>query len=100
MIKALMIITMVSGAEYTAQLPSMDECAKQKEAVVSQNDVASAACIPRTEKSNSFDKMKMMMSMFKQVIEDLETRHNKKCGPWGDPERDGFHWTPSELCGK
>jgi hypothetical protein len=49
MIKALMIITMVSGTEYTAKLPSMDECLKEVTPVESQVDVKSAACIPRTD---------------------------------------------------
>ena len=100
MIKALMVITMVSGSEYTAKLPSMEECLKQAKPVVEQNDVESAACIPRSEQSNSFDKMKVMMNMFKQLVRDLEADQDKKCGPWDELERDGFHWTPSELCGR
>jgi len=51
MIKALMIITMVSGTEYTAKLPNMDECLKEVAPVESQVDVKSAACIPRTDNS-------------------------------------------------
>ena len=51
MLKALMIITMVSGGEYTAKLPSMDQCLKEVTPVESQVDVKSASCIPRTEES-------------------------------------------------
>ena len=51
MIKALMIITMVSGTEYTAKLPNMNECLKEVAPVESQVDVKSAACIPRTDNS-------------------------------------------------
>ena len=101
MIKALMVITMVSGSEYTAKLPSMEECLKQVKPVVEQVDVESAACIPRSEQSNSFDKMKVMMNMFKQLVRDLEADQDKKCDPWGEPkfQKDGFHWEPSERCG-
>ena len=49
MLKAMMIITMVSGATYEVKLPSMEPCMAQRTPVESQNDVASAACIPRTE---------------------------------------------------
>ena len=49
MLKALMIITMVSGATYEVKLPSMEQCMAQKTPVESQNDVTSAACIPRTD---------------------------------------------------
>lgn len=74
MIKALMIITMVSGTEYTAQLPSMDVCMKEKAAVISQNDVKSAACIPSAEQTNSMDKFKEMMNVFRNLIDDMEQR--------------------------
>ena len=43
MIKALMIITMVSGATYEVKLPSMEQCVAQKTLSESQNDVASTA---------------------------------------------------------
>ena len=64
MIKALMVITMVSGSEYTAKLPSMDECLKQVNPVVQQNDVESAACIPRSDNTlEAKEKMKSFFSM-------------------------------------
>ena len=100
MLKAMMIITMVSGATYEVKLPTMEQCMAQRSPVESQSDVTSAACIPRSEQSNSFDKMKVMMNMFKQLVRDLEADQNKKCGPWDELERDGFHWAPSELCGQ
>ena len=49
MLKAMMIITMVTGATYEVKLPSMEQCMAQRSPVESQNDVASAACIPRTD---------------------------------------------------
>lgn len=74
MIKALMIITMVSGAEYTAQLPSMDVCMNEKAVVLSQNDVRSAACIPSAEQTTSMDKFKEMMNMFQRLVDDMQQR--------------------------
>lgn len=74
MIKALMIITMVSGAEYHAQLPSMDVCMNEKAAVLSQNDVKSAACIPSAEQTTSMDKFKEMMKMFQNLVDDMQQR--------------------------
>jgi len=49
MIKALMIITMVSGGEYRANLPSMNQCLEESDTVESQNNVESVSCIPRWE---------------------------------------------------
>ena len=45
MLKAMMIITMVSGATYEVKLPSMEQCMAQKTPVESQNDVTSAGCM-------------------------------------------------------
>ena len=64
MIKALMIITMVSGAEYTAKLPTMEQCMKETVRVEKQNDVKSASCIPRTENRVAADVFSQFMDMF------------------------------------
>ena len=49
MLKAMMIITMVSGATYEVKLPTMEQCMAQRSPVEGQSDVASTACIPRTD---------------------------------------------------
>lgn len=98
MIKALMVITMVSGTTYEVKLPSMQTCQAERTPVEVQADVASTACIPFTEESNSFDKMKVMMNLFKEMVDDLEARQ-KKCGSWDQSERDGDHWSAAQKCG-
>ena len=47
MLKAMMIITMVSGATYEVKLPTMEQCMAQRSPVEGQSDVASG--IPRTD---------------------------------------------------
>ena len=47
MVKALMIVMMVSGAEYANELPSMEACMQMKETVVAQEQVEDATCLPR-----------------------------------------------------
>ena len=64
MIKALMVITMVSGATYEVKLPTMEQCMSQRSPVESQNDVASTACIPRTEDRVSPELLSQFMDMF------------------------------------
>ena len=51
MLKAMMIITMVSGATYEVKLPTMEQCMAQRSPVEGQSDVASTACIPRTDEN-------------------------------------------------
>ena len=81
MLKALMIITMVSGATYEVKLPSMEQCMAQRTPVESQNDVASAACIPRTD-----DRMPAeIFSQFMDVFMMLNNRES--CGDYYPPEQ-------------
>ena len=64
MIKALMVITMVTGATYEVKLPSMEQCLAERAPVESQNDVASTACIPRTEDRVPSELLSQFMDMF------------------------------------
>ena len=43
MLKAMMIITMVSGATYEVKLPTMEQCMAQRSPVEGQSDVASTS---------------------------------------------------------
>ena len=57
MVKALMIVMMVSGAEYANELPSMEACMQMKETVVAQEQVEDATCLPRMSGSQKFREM-------------------------------------------
>ena len=72
MLKAMMIITMVSGATYEVKLPSMEQCMAQKTPVESQNDVTSAACIPRTDDRMPADIFSQFMDMFMVLSDQKE----------------------------
>ena len=85
MIKALMVITMVSGGEYTAKLPNMEQCMKEIAPVESQRDVKSAACIPRTEDRLPTEVFSHIMDLFFA----LEEQRQWPC------ERPNF-WKPGE----
>jgi len=89
MIKALMIITMVSGTEYTAKLPSMDQCLKEATPVESQVDVKSASCIPRTEGKVPTEIVSQFFDTFLMMSEQKK---------WGEPCFKGSpnYWEPSE----
>ena len=81
MLKALMIITMVSGATYEVKLPSMEQCMAQRTPVESQNDVASAACIPRTDD-------RMPAEIFSQFMDTFMMLNNREpCGDYYPPEQ-------------
>jgi hypothetical protein len=69
MIKALMVITMVSGTTYEVKLPSMQVCMAERTPVEVQADVASTACIPRTDNS---DVPKQLFGRWLDVVLQLE----------------------------
>jgi len=72
MIKALMVITMVSGATYEVKLPTMEKCIAEKAPVTLQNDVKSAACIPRAEEKVPTELLSQFMDMFFMLEEQRQ----------------------------
>ena len=81
MLKAMMIITMVSGVTYEVKLPSMEQCMAQRTPVESQNDVTSAACIPRTDD-------RMPAEIFSQFMDTFMMLNNREpCGDYYPPEQ-------------
>ena len=81
-IKAWMVITMVSGGEYTAKLPSMEQCMKEIVPVESQIDVKSAACIPRTED-------RLPTEVFSQIMDTfLMFNDRDRCGDYYPPREE------------
>ena len=101
MIKALIVITLVSGAEYTAKLPTMEQCMKETVRVEKQNDVKSASCIPRTEDRVAADIFSQFMDMFMMLSAQkegcMENYYPPKEGLFNDElERDGgYRRSPS-----
>ena len=86
MIKALMVITMVSGATYEVNLPSMEQCMAERTPVEVQGDVASTACIPRTEEKVPTEVLSQFMDMFFMLEEQrqFENPCSKNLGKPGE----------------
>ena len=84
MIKALMVITMVTGATYEVKLPSMEQCLAERTPVEWQSDVASTACIPRTEEKVPTEVLSQFMDMFFMLEEQRQ---------WDKPCSQNF-WKP------
>ena len=77
MIKALMVITMVTGTTYEVKLPSMEQGMAERTPVEVQGDVESTACIPRTEDE------KMSRELFNRWLDViLQVQEQKQ---WTEP---------------
>ena len=85
MIKALMVITMVTGATYEVKLPSMEQCLAERAPVESQNDVASTACIPRTEDRVPAELLSQFMDMFFMLEEQRKFDDPSPKNLWQSP---------------
>lgn len=69
MIKALLVVTLMSGAEYAVNMPDMNTCIKNANLVEGQNRDAETICIPQADKSA---KVKDMFTMFGDMVERLQ----------------------------
>jgi len=81
MIKALLVVTLMSGAEYAVNMPDMNTCMENANLVVGQGRGAEAICIPRSDTSA---KVKDMFTMFGDMVERLQENElgtsSRKCG--------------------
>jgi len=68
-IKALLVVTLMSGAEYAVNMPDMNTCIKNANLVEGQNRDAETICIPQADKSA---KVKDMFTMFGDMVERLQ----------------------------
>jgi len=80
-IKALLVVTLMSGAEYAVNMPDMDTCMENAVFVEAQNRGADAICIPRADTSA---KVKDMFTMFGDMVERMQEGElgtsSRKCG--------------------
>ena len=81
MIKALLVVTFMSGAEYAVDMPSMNSCLENAKVVMEQSEMVEAICIPRADKSA---KIKDIFSMFGDMVERIQYNElgtpSGKCG--------------------
>lgn len=81
MIKALLVVTLMSGAEYAVNMPDMDTCLKNAFLVEEQERGAETICIPRADTSA---KVKDMFTMFGDMVERMQEGElgtsSRKCG--------------------
>ena len=87
MLKATMIILIAGLADpQTAEYDSLDACFKAAPAIVAQESVESAACVP-AQKPRTIDLSNAFRSMIDAIREHEET--------WGDPySPKSGHWEP------
>ena len=90
MLKALMIITMISGAEHVVKIPTMEQCMAESVPVKSQNDVASVACVPRTDEPS----VQLPTELFTQFMDLFMMLEEQR--KWGCEERCKNFWKPGE----
>jgi|TARA_R110002073_G_scaffold274041_2_gene437560 hypothetical protein len=93
MLKATMIILIAGLADpQTAEYDSLDACFKAAPAIVAQESVESAACVP-AQKPRSIDlsNFNTMINAFRTMIDAIREHEET----WGDPySPKSGHWEP------
>ena len=78
--KALLIVTTLSGAEYSTPMEDMTSCLNASASIAKQDVGAEALCIPAI-KQDSSEKMKSMFNImmnFVEKMQEMETKYEGK----------------------
>ena len=73
MMKALLVVVTITGAEYNVNMPNMKTCMEQARAVSSQGVRVETLCIPRVDNSA---KVKEVFNLFGSMIQKMQTETN------------------------
>ena len=74
MMKALLIVTALSGADYQVEMPSMESCLKARTSITEQNVNINTLCIPKERDIKINDDYYGFKSSF-----DRETNSRCRC---------------------
>tara|TARA_B100001250_G_scaffold363952_1_gene343635 strand:- start:1318 stop:1584 length:267 start_codon:yes stop_codon:yes gene_type:complete len=78
--KALLIVTTLSGTEYSTPMKDMTSCLDARATIATQDVGAEALCIPAV-KQDSSEKMKSMFNImmnFVKKMQEMETKYEGK----------------------
>ena len=68
MIKAMLIITALGGADYRVEMPSMESCLDARISIEKQDTNVNTLCVPR---ENEAEKVGKFFDMFTSMIERM-----------------------------
>lgn len=69
MIKALLVVSLLSGTEYAIDMPDMNTCLSQAKIVEEQGKDVDVLCIPKADNSA---KMREVFSMFGEMMNRMQ----------------------------
>ena len=70
MIKALLVVMIMTGSEYNVNMPDMETCMEQARIVSSQGIEVQTLCIPRADESA---RVREFFSLFGNMIQEFQT---------------------------
>mgnify|MGYP007131872481 FL=1 len=73
MMKALLVVVTMTGAEYNVNMPNMKTCMEQARVVSSQGVRVETLCIPRVDNSA---KVKEVFNLFGSMIQKMQKETN------------------------
>ena len=69
MIKALLIITALGGADYRVEMPTIEQCLEARKVIASQDMAIRTLCVP---KESDTVKIEKFLSMFSNMVKEMK----------------------------
>ena len=86
MMKALLIVTAASFGSYEVEMPSMAQCLKAKEQVISQSEKVETLCVPTQGLDREADKMERFFGIFMGIVNQLKQMEEQEKFEWKEGE--------------
>ena len=77
MIKALLIVSALGGAEYTTEMPSMESCLNARTQIMEQDNSIKTLCVPSEDER---EKLEEFLLILLNMVDMMKERENDRFG--------------------
>ena len=77
MIKALLIVSALGGAEYTTEMPSMESCLNARTQIMEQDNSIKTLCLPSEDER---EKLEEFLLILLNMVDMMKERENDRFG--------------------
>ena len=95
MMKALLIVSALGGADYEVEMPSMESCLTARSNITAQNNRIETLCVPKEDETKKLDSFFTLFEEMIGKLQDMEGRENDYYG-----FRDSFDRETNNKCRK
>ena len=93
MMKALLIVSALGGADYEVEMPSMESCLTARTNIAAQNNRIETLCVPKEDEEKKFNSF---IHIFEEMIGKLQEMEGRENDDYGF--RDSFDRETNSKC--